>query len=94
MFTVDMPVPGMRRWMRIVASGVQGAECGDSCRRGRPGWGWDVGVRGRPHILGNVAPVLGKTSGLEDFVGCRREFRSCRPVARPEWTRARPGDGP
>src|SRR3546814_13952678 len=33
----------------------------------RPGWAWDVGVNGRPHSLGNVAPVLGDNSGLEDF---------------------------
>lgn len=69
-FTVDMPVPGMRR--RDAHSGLSGA--GSGMRRlvqaaGRPGWAWDVGVRGRPHILGNVAPVLGKTSGLEDFMG-------------------------
>ncbi|KAI6244356.1 L-lactate dehydrogenase [Aphelenchoides fujianensis] len=35
----------------------------------KPAWAWDVGVMGRPHTLGNVAPVLGKTSGLEDFMG-------------------------
>jgi L-lactate dehydrogenase (cytochrome) len=32
-----------------------------------PGWAWDVGVRGGPHILGNVAPVLKGKSGVEDF---------------------------
>jgi L-lactate dehydrogenase (cytochrome) len=26
-----------------------------------------VGIRGRPHSLGNVAPMLGRRSGLEDF---------------------------
>src|SRR3546814_5908212 len=31
------------------------------------GWAWDGGVNGRPHSLGNVAPVLGDNSGLEDF---------------------------
>ena len=36
---------------------------------GRPAWAWDVGLRGRPHALGNVAPVLGKDSGLQDFMG-------------------------
>ncbi|MBQ1498972.1 MAG: FMN-dependent L-lactate dehydrogenase LldD [Sphingomonas sp.] len=69
-FTVDMPVPGMRR--RDAHSGLSGPWGG--MRRlaqaaGRPGWAWDVGIRGRPHILGNVAPVLGKASGLEDFMG-------------------------
>ncbi|HEX7819568.1 MAG TPA: alpha-hydroxy-acid oxidizing protein, partial [Sphingobium sp.] len=30
------------------------------------------GVRGRPHQLGNVAPVLGKNTGLEDFFAWMR----------------------
>jgi len=69
-FTVDMPVPGARR--RDAHSGLSGPWAGT--RRllqaaGRPGWAWDVGLRGRPHILGNVAPVLGEASGLEDFMG-------------------------
>jgi L-lactate dehydrogenase (cytochrome) len=34
----------------------------------RPRWAWDVGLFGRPHQLGNVAPLLGKNSGLEDFM--------------------------
>ena len=60
----------MRR--RDAHSGLSGSWAG--IRRllqaaGRPGWAWDVGIRGRPHILGNVAPVLGKASGLEDFMG-------------------------
>jgi L-lactate dehydrogenase (cytochrome) len=33
---------------------------------------WDVGVRGRPHQLGNVAPVLGRNTGLEDFFAWMR----------------------
>lgn len=69
-FTVDMPVPGSR--YRDVHSGMSGPMA--SMRRilqamGHPRWSWDVGVRGRPHTLGNVAPVLGKNSGLEDFMG-------------------------
>ena len=69
-FTVDMPVPGMRR--RDMHSGLSGPAAG---RRRllqamtHPRWAWDVGVRGRPHILGNVAPVLGNATGLEDFMG-------------------------
>ena len=38
----------------------------------RPAWAWDVGVHGRPHQLGNVAPVLGKNTGLEDFFAWMR----------------------
>src|SRR3546814_17470994 len=38
-----------------------------------PRWAWDVGLWGRPHSLGNVAPVLGKKSGLEDFFAWMRD---------------------
>jgi isopentenyl diphosphate isomerase/L-lactate dehydrogenase-like FMN-dependent dehydrogenase len=34
---------------------------------------WDVGVNGRPHTLGNVAPLLGPNTGLEDFFAWMRE---------------------
>lgn len=69
-FTVDMPVPGAR--YRDAHSGMSGPFA--PSRRllqamGKPGWAWDVGVCGRPHHLGNVAPVLGKNSGLTDFMG-------------------------
>jgi L-lactate dehydrogenase (cytochrome) len=70
-FTVDMPVPGTR--YRDYRSGLAGAPgaMGDLRRvfqaMQRPDWAWDVGVMGRPHGLGNVAPVLGANSGLEDF---------------------------
>lgn len=70
-FTVDMPVPGTR--YRDYRSGLAGASgfAGDvrrvlqACTR--PDWAWDVGVMGRPHTLGNVAPVLKGKSGIEDF---------------------------
>ena len=39
----------------------------------RPRWAWDVGVMGRPHHLGNVAPLLGKNTGLEDFFAWMRD---------------------
>lgn len=70
-FTVDMPIPGAR--YRDYRSGLAGAPgLAGKARRvwqatRRPIWAWDVGVRGRPHHLGNVAPVLGGKSGLEDF---------------------------
>ena len=62
-FTVDMPVPGSR--YRDYRSGLAGSPgFAGSMRRGaqamlKPGWAWDVGLHGRPHVLGNVAPVLG-----------------------------------
>lgn len=69
-FTVDMPVPGAR--YRDAHSGMSGPNA--AARRlvqavFKPQWAWDVGVMGRPHTLGNVAPVLGANSGLEDFMG-------------------------
>ena len=38
-------------------------------RPSKPGWAWDVGFRGRPHRLGNLEPVLGAASGLNDYMG-------------------------
>lgn len=69
-FTVDMPVPGLR--YRDAHSGMSGPRT--SHRRfcqalGKPGWAWDVGLRGRPHRLGNLEPVLGRASGLKDYMG-------------------------
>ena len=75
-FTVDMPVPGSR--YRDVHSGLAGAPglAGDMRRwfQGalHPRWAWDVGIMGRPHQLGNVAPVLGANTGLEDFFAWMR----------------------
>lgn len=75
-FTVDMPVPGSR--YRDVRSGLAGAPglTGHSRRflqaLARPGWAWDVGLRGRPHALGNIAPLLGGRTGLEDFFAWMR----------------------
>ncbi|MFK3890994.1 FMN-dependent L-lactate dehydrogenase LldD [Sphingomonas sp. NPDC079357] len=75
-FTVDMPVPGSR--YRDYRSGLAGAPgLAGTMRRTwqsmlRPQWAWDVGVRGRPHQLGNVAPVLGRNTGLEDFFAWMR----------------------
>lgn len=71
LFTIDMPVPGSR--YRDYHSGLAGA-AGLRGRLGRlsqgamhPRWAWDVGMMGRPHQLGNVAPLLGRKSGIEDF---------------------------
>jgi L-lactate dehydrogenase (cytochrome) len=70
-FTVDMPVAGSR--YRDLRSGLTGAAgLGGTLQRfwqaaQRPGWAWDVGLHGRPHSLGNVVPVLGGKSGIDDF---------------------------
>uniref|UniRef100_UPI003898FA60 FMN-dependent L-lactate dehydrogenase LldD n=1 Tax=Cellvibrio fontiphilus TaxID=1815559 RepID=UPI003898FA60 len=71
MFTVDMPVPSSR--YRDIRSGLSG---GSMLRRQSarimqsmmsPRWAWDVGICGRPHSLGNVAHVLGKGAGIDEF---------------------------
>lgn len=69
-FTVDMPVPGAR--YRDPHSGMSGPNA--ALRRFgqalmHPRWAIDVGVLGRPHNLGNIASILGQSSGLEDFIG-------------------------
>lgn len=69
-FTVDMPVPGAR--YRDAHSGMSGPRA--PLRRAlqaltHPGWCWDVGLMGRPHRLGNLEPVLGRASGLNDYMG-------------------------
>ena len=75
-FTVDMPVPGSR--YRDYHSGLAGAAGAAGALRRfwqgltHPRWAWDVGLRGRPHSLGNVAPVLGDRTGLEDFFAWMR----------------------
>lgn len=76
-FTVDMPVPGSR--YRDYHSGLAGASgfVGDLRRAmqavAHPAWAWDVGVRGGPHSLGNVAPVLKGKTGIDDFFAWMRD---------------------
>ncbi len=72
-FTVDLPVPGAR--YRDLRSGLAGAAgLSGAARRmwqvaQHPGWALDVGLRGGPHVLGNVAPMLKGKTGLLDFFG-------------------------
>jgi L-lactate dehydrogenase (cytochrome) len=69
-FTVDMPVAGAR--YRDPHSGMSGPYA--PVRRvlqsmTHPRWAWDVGLLGRPHALGNLSSVLGRNSGLKDYMG-------------------------
>ncbi|CAN7356713.1 FMN-dependent L-lactate dehydrogenase LldD [Pseudoduganella sp. LjRoot289] len=69
-FTVDMPVPGAR--YRDAHSGMSGANA--ALRRMvqamlHPRWAMDVGLRGRPHDLGNISAYRGHATGLEDYIG-------------------------
>lgn len=73
LFTVDLPVAGTR--YRDLRSGMSGGTTlTGRLRRAwqaatHPRWAWDVGVMGRPHHLGNVAPLLNGKTGIEDFFG-------------------------
>lgn len=94
LFTVDLPVPGSR--YRDVRSGLTGSPgYTGKLRRllqaaAKPGWAWDVGVRGRPHQLGNVAPVLGANMVLEDFFAWMRgNFDASVNWRDLEWVRSR-----
>ena len=75
-FTVDMPVPGSRyrdyRTGLAGTSGLKGAAWRAAQAIARPEWAWDVGLWGRPHQLGNVAPVLKGNTGIEDFFAWMR----------------------
>jgi len=69
-FTVDMPVPGAR--YRDMHSGMSGPNA--ALRRAgqvlaHPRWAWEVGVRGRPHDLGNISAYRGDPTGLADYIG-------------------------
>ncbi len=95
LLTVDLAVPGTR--YRDYRSGLSGS-LGDASRRmqalQRPGWAWDVGLRGRPHTLGNVAPLLGAGAVLEDLMGWVGEnFDSGVTWKDVEWVRSQ-WDGP
>lgn len=70
--TVDLPVVGTRyRDVRNTMSGGGGAWA--SLRKGpisyalHPSWVVDVGLRGKPHVLGNVAPYVKNASTPADF---------------------------
>jgi L-lactate dehydrogenase (cytochrome) len=62
--TVDLAVPGSR-YRDARAAGV-------GLKRtlqliARLGWLWDVGIRGRPHSLGNLEEIVGRKAPLDDF---------------------------
>ncbi len=70
LFTVDLPVAGIRRrdirngmldasWRGRLAKATQLAQ--------RPGWLLDVGIRGRPHHFGNLSDRVADPSDLRAF---------------------------
>jgi L-lactate dehydrogenase (cytochrome) len=70
--TVDLPVVGTRyRDVRNTMSG--GGNAWARLRRGlisyalHPGWAFDVGLGGKPHVLGNIAPYVKGAATPADF---------------------------
>jgi len=69
-FTVDLPVTGVR--YRDAHSGLSGAYAvlkrflQALCH---PRWAWDVGIKGRPHDFGNIAPWRGQATSLDEYFG-------------------------
>jgi len=69
-FTVDLPVTGAR--YRDAHSGLSGAYAAPRrllqalCH---PRWAWDVGIKGRPHDFGNIAPWRGQATSLDEYFG-------------------------
>lgn len=77
LFTVDLAVPGAR--YRDARSGLSdpNALLGRLRRFGqivrRPGWAWDVGVRGGPHTMGNLEGIVPGSSLMADFFAWTRD---------------------
>ena len=69
-FTVDLPVAGMRHRDTRNGLGAGGLrarllKAGDLL--GHPRWLWDVGVRGKPHLFGNLCALLPGVRDLDGF---------------------------
>ncbi len=70
LFTVDLPLAGMRH--RDTRHGLMSGGRFSSLRQGiqlaaRPGWIWDVGLKGRPHAFGNLVDCIPDPTDLEAF---------------------------
>ena len=85
--TVDLAVPGSRyRDARAAGGGLKRALQLAS----RPGWLWDVGVRGKPHSLGNLEELVGKKAPLDDFQAwIHKNFDPSVSWTDVEWVRSR-----
>jgi len=90
-FTVDLPMPGMRhRDTRngMLDSGLRG-KLGKAWQLGtRPGWVWNVGVKGKPHSFGNLAHVVPDPTDLTAFSDwINRQFDTSVTWKDIEWLR-------
>jgi len=72
-FTVDLPVVGER--YRDIRNGLSGnIDLFSSIKRGlnilsHPGWVWDVAIKGKPLIFGNLIDAVPDAVTLKDFKG-------------------------
>jgi L-lactate dehydrogenase (cytochrome) len=90
-FTVDLPMPGMRhRDVRngMLNSGLRG-KLGKAWQLGtRPGWVWNVGVKGKPHSFGNLAHVVPDPTDLTAYSEwINRQFDTSVTWKDIEWLR-------
>ncbi len=92
-FTVDMPVSGIRH--RDARSGLHDTGVRGLARQAwqgarRPAWLWDVYLRGRPHGFGNFAAAIAGKKGLGDYWRWIREnFDPSVDWDDLDWVRAR-----
>ena len=89
--TVDLAVPGSRyRDARAAGGGMKRL----AQLLARPGWLWDVGIRGKPHSLGNLEEIVGRKAPLNDFQAwIHANFDPSVSWKDVEWVRQR-WDGP
>jgi L-lactate dehydrogenase (cytochrome) len=93
-FTVDLPIGGVRYRDQRTGMSVR-PSLYNSLRRvwqglTHPAWLWDVQVRGRPHIFGNLAGAVKDAKGVGDFADwVARNFDASLTWKDIEWIRAR-----
>ncbi len=85
--TVDLAVPGSRyRDSRAGGGGLKRF----SQLVAEPHWLWDVGIRGRPHSLGNLEEIVGRKAPLDDFQAwIHKNFDPSVSWKDVEWVRKR-----
>lgn len=90
-FTVDLPLPGMRH--RDTRHGLGAGTLRARMLRiadllSHPGWAWDVGVRGKPHLFGSLAGQLPDARDLDAFKAwVDRQFDPSVTWADIDWLR-------
>lgn len=85
--TVDLAVPGSRyRDARAAGGGLKRT----LQLAARPGWLWDVGIKGKPHSLGNLEDIVGRKAPLDDFQAwIHKNFDPSVSWKEVEWVRSR-----